>query len=164
MISALLRPKRILEIGTFTGYSAICLARGLAEGGELHTIEANGELEHIIRKYVAESNMSDRIVLHLGDALAIIPTLDETFDLVFIDAGKVDYSMYYDLVFKKMRIGGLMLADNVLWSGKVLDGDSQDADTQSLQAFNQKVLQDVRVEKVMLPLRDGLLLIRKIKE
>ncbi len=161
MISQLVQPVVALEIGTFTGYGAICLARGLAPNGRLHTIEANRELEYIIRKYIGKAGLEDKIQLHLGNALEIIPNIPPgAFDLVFIDAGKQDYATYFDLVIDRMRPGGLILADNVLWSGKVLNPD-QDEDTAALHAFNRKVLADPRVETLILPLRDGLLMARK---
>ena len=161
LISLLTQPKAILEIGTFTGYAAICLAEGLAEGGALHTIEANEELEYLIRNYIEKARMQEKIQLHIGDALALIPELAGPFDLVFIDAGKREYIDFYNLVLEKVAPGGLIIADNVLWSGKVLE-EAEDEDTQTLQAFNKMVQEDVRVENLMLPLRDGLLLIRKL--
>lgn len=159
-ITHMMRPQAVLEIGTFTGYAAICLAQGLAEGGILHTIEANGELEHIIRKYIAKANLQDKITLHLGRAEDIIPAFDVQFDLVFIDAGKQLYAQFYDMVFDKVRPGGFILADNVLWSGKVVT-DDVDADTQVIRDFNEKIMKDERVEKMILPLRDGILIARK---
>lgn len=164
MFSAMVQPQRVLEIGTFTGYATLCLARGLAKGGVLHTIEANVELEYIIKKYINIANIQDRVVLHIGDAKSIIPTLDETFDLVFIDAGKADYALYYDLIFSKLSVGGVLLADNVLWSGKVANPSVNDADTLVLRAFNQKIRLDDRVEKVLLPFRDGLIVVRKLRD
>ena len=158
--SQMLRPQRILEIGTFTGYSAICLAQGLAEGGLLYTLEVNEELEMMIRKYIAEAGLTAKIKLIIGNATQIIPTLDETFDMVFIDADKLNYSNYYDLVFDKVRKGGFIIADNVLWYGKVLD--RQDKDTQAIRQFNEKVQQDKRVINTLLPLRDGLMIAQKI--
>ena len=163
MLSKLLCPKAILEIGTFTGYASICLAQGLAEGGALHTIEANPELEHFIRKYIGLAGLEDKIHLHIGDAREVIPSLEGPFDMVFIDAGKQDYSLYYDLVIGKVRSGGLIIADNVLWSGKVVtDERESDPDTRSIHRFNEKVQEDKRVENVLLPVRDGLLFARKI--
>jgi caffeoyl-CoA O-methyltransferase len=158
--SQMLRPKRILEIGTFTGYSAICLAQGLAENGLLYTLEANEELEGMINKYIEAANLADKIKLIIGKAMQIIPTLDETFDMVFIDADKSNYSNYYDLVFGKVRKGGFIIADNVLWYGKVLD--KQDKDTQAIKDFNEKVQQDTRVTNTLLPLRDGLMIAQKL--
>lgn len=160
-ISLIAQPKRILEIGTFTGYAAICLAQGLPEEGMLHTIEANKELEYLIRSYIQRAGLEQKIQLHIGDAKAILPTLDEHFDLVFLDAGKQDYALYYDLVIEKINLGGLLLADNVLWSGKVVQ-PKKDTDTQILDAFNKKVQADERVENLILPIRDGLLIARKL--
>lgn len=160
LISKLMRPGRILEIGTFTGYSALCLAEGLTENGELHTIEANPELAWLIRKYVQASPFAQQIQLHIGQAQSVIPTLPGMFDLVFMDAGKLDYPIYYDLVIDRMSAGALLIADNVLWSGKVIDTE-KDIDTRSLDAFNKRVLADERVETLLLPLRDGLMLARK---
>ncbi len=160
LVSQLQRPKAMLEIGTFTGYAAICLAQGLAEGGLLHTIEANRELEHIITKYITKAGLNDKIQLHLGKAEEIIPTLDVMFDLVFIDAGKQQNALFYDMILDKVNPGGLILIDNVLWSGKVVMGE-QDPDTQVIRAFNDKVNNDERVENILLPIRDGLLIARK---
>lgn len=160
LLSQLMRPQTILEIGTFTGYAAICLAQGLAEGGKLHTIEANAELEHIIRKYVQRAELQDKIQLYIGKAEEIIPTLALNFDLVFIDAGKQQYVDFYQLVIDKVNPGGLILADNVLWSGKVVRKEN-DADTQMIRAFNDMVQADGRVENIMLPIRDGLMIARK---
>ena len=160
LLSTLLQPKVILEIGTFTGYAAICLAQGLAENGILHTIEANPELEHIITKYITKARLENKTQLHFGKAEVIIPTLPLNFDLVFIDAGKQQNDLFYDLVFDKVNPGGLILVDNVLWSGKVVQGEN-DPDTALIRAFNDKVHQDDRVENLMLPIRDGLLIVRK---
>ncbi|MCB0569848.1 MAG: O-methyltransferase [Phaeodactylibacter sp.] len=165
LLSKLHRPKLILEIGTFTGYSAICLAQGLQEGGRLHTIEANAELEYLIRKYVAKAGLEQRITLHIGDALEIIPSLEGPFDMVFIDAGKQDYIRYYDMVAGNLNPGGLIIADNVLWDGKVVnEGRDQDPDARSLHEFNEMVQRDPSVENIMLPVRDGLLVVRKLGE
>ncbi len=160
MLSQLMQPQTILEIGTFTGYAAICMAQGLAPGGQLHTIEPNAELAHIIRKYIDKSGLNDMIQLHIGRGEEVIPTLQTTFDLVFIDAGKQQYEQFYELVIERVRPGGLILADNALWSGKVAD-TADDPDTLTLRAFNDRVQADPRVENVMLPLRDGVLMIRK---
>lgn len=160
-LSLMLRPHRVLEIGTFTGYAALCMAEGLADGGVLHTIEANDELGWIIRKYIQQAGMEQKIVLHLGDAAAIVPTLDEVFDLVFLDAGKLDYPPHYELALAKMRPGGFLLADNVLWDGKVASGNERDETAKALRAFNDFVHQDERVENLLLPLRDGLMMVRK---
>lgn len=161
MISQMLQPKRILEIGTFTGYSGICLAKGLPKDGVLHTIDVNEELGELVSKYVAEASLESKIVLHHGNATQIIPTLNETFDLVFIDADKQNYCNYFDLVADKVRSGGFIVADNVLWSGKVAE-EKHDKDTAALHAYNQKVLNDSRVENFILPLRDGLNIARKL--
>lgn len=161
MISRLMRPRRVLEIGTFTGYSAICLAQGLAEDGLVHSIDVNPELAHFWEKYFAKAGLKDRISVHLGNAFEIIPTLDETFDIVFIDAEKTEYGALYDLVFDKVRPGGIFLADNVLWDGKVMN-NAPDADTQALIAFNQKIQDDPRVENALFPIRDGVMAAYKI--
>ena len=161
LISKLMRPKRVLEIGTFTGYSALCFTEGLADDGLLYALEANDELAYLIEKYVEKSGFQAKIILKIGNALEIISTLDETFDLVFIDAGKRDYPAYYDLVIDKVRSGGLIMADNILWSGKVAE-EKKDLDTQILDGFNKKILNDPRVENVLLPLRDGIMMAYKI--
>ena len=160
-ISLMIKPKRILEIGTFTGYSAICLAKGLINEGKIYTIESNEELEEFINKYFKESGLENKIKLILGDAILEIPKLDTTFDLVFIDANKVQYIEYYNLAKTKLKSGGFILADNVLWGGKVLNTKTANKETLSIQAFNNYVKQDNDVEQVMIPLRDGLMLIRK---
>ena len=162
MISKLVKPKAVLEIGTFTGYAAICFAEGLAENGLVHTIEVNEELEQIIRKYIHLAGFDTKIKLYIDDAKKIIPSMDETFDIVFIDAGKNDYDFFYELVLPKVRTGGLILADNVLWSGKIVS-QKQDKDTQVIHAFNQKIQKDNRVENLLLPVRDGLMIARKLK-
>ncbi|WP_133271820.1 O-methyltransferase [Hymenobacter radiodurans] len=165
MISHMVRPRRILEIGTFTGYSALCLAEGLAPEGELHTIEFNPELETRIRRYVAAANLTNRVHLHIGDARIVLPTLTETWDLVFIDADKINNDVYFELIIDQVRPGGFLLIDNVLWGDKVLPSYSvkpADKDTHAVRAFNDKVQTDTRVENVFLPLRDGLLLLRKL--
>lgn len=161
LLSKLLRPRRILEIGTFTGYAALCLAEGLPPDGLLHTIEGNPELACLIKKYLAKANLTDKVRLHIGDAKVIIKNSDEMFDLVFIDAGKRDYAEFYDLIIEKVNPGGILLADNVLWSGKVVSGET-DADTRLLDTFNKKVQADTRTENLILPLRDGLTVIRKL--
>lgn len=159
MFSKMIRPKYILEIGTYTGYAANCMAEGLQEGGELHTIDINEELEDMIRRYISEAGNEDKIHVHIGNALEIIPDLDYDFDLVFIDADKENYSAYYDLLIEKMKPGSYILADNVLWSGKVVE-EVLDAETKALKDFSRKVMEDVRVENVLLPIRDGLMLVR----
>lgn len=162
MISWMIRPRRILEIGTYTGYSALCLAEGLTEDGRLITIDHNEELEDFARSYWQQSPLSPKIEFRLGQAADIIPVLDELFDLVFIDADKRNNSLYFDLVFNKLRPGGFILADNVLWSGKVIESVKlSDQDTAAVLAFNQKIQADPRVENVLLPVRDGIMMIRK---
>lgn len=162
MFCRMMQPKYILEIGTYTAYATLCLAEGAADDAEIHTIEVNDELEDFILKYLHQTKLKEKIHLHLGDAMEIIPTLDCMFDLVFIDANKRTYIEYYDLIFDKVRPGGLIIADNTLWDGKVLEtpkpGDKQ---TIGIQAFNDRIAQDDRVEKVIIPLRDGLTLIWK---
>lgn len=165
MLSGMLRPKNILEIGAFTGYSAICLARGLKEGGMLDSLELNDELEDLILQAHGKAGLSDKITLHIGDANQTLKTLKEQgkmYDLVFIDANKREYPAYYDLVFDMVRPGGYILADNVLWDGKVYQENvPQDAQTQGIFKFNQIVKEDPRVENVIIPIRDGMNLIRK---
>jgi caffeoyl-CoA O-methyltransferase len=162
MISYMCNPRYILEIGTYTGYSSICLAKGLAEDGHLHTIEKNDEIVEIPLSYFERAGISHRISLHIGDALDIIPKLNETFDLVFIDAEKSEYLAYYHAIFDKVRKGGFILADNVLWSGKVLEHVEQgDHFTNGILEFTEYVKNDERVEKTMLPIRDGMMLLRK---
>ena len=163
MYSKLIKPQRILEIGTYTGYAALCLAEGLAEGGVLHTIEKNEELQPIINRYVERAGFMDRIKLHIGDALPIIESMNATFDLVFIDADKTNYLNYYEAVLPKMKSGGCIITDNVLWSGKVLDESElkNDPDTAALDQFNKRVTEDARVDNVLLPVRDGLMIVRK---
>ena len=157
----MVQPGLILEIGTYTGYSAICLAEGLRSDGTLITIDINEELEERVRKYFDDAGLSSRIQYRIGDASNIISTLKGPFDLVFIDADKENYSRYYDMVIDKVRDGGIILADNVLWSGKVLQ-TKQDKDTRAIVEFNKKIQQDTRVENVLLPIRDGILMIRKL--
>ena len=161
MISHMMRPERILEIGTYTGYSALCLAEGLHPNGKIITIDINEELEKRVRSYFDQSDYKAKIDYRIGDALKLIPDINETFDLVFIDADKVNYSRYYDLVFDKVKFGGFILADNVLWSGKVLAPDP-DKDTLAILAFNKKIQEDPRVENVLLPVRDGVMMVRKV--
>ena len=163
MISAMIKPRCILEIGTFTGYSALCLAKGLPEGGILHTIEIDDELKSMAQKYFLKSGMADRIVHHIGDALQIIPTLNHSFDLVFIDADKSDYCDYYHMVFDHIPVGGFLLADNILWSGKVVDPSAaEEAQTRGILAFNELVQNDCRVQNVILPVRDGIMMVQKV--
>lgn len=162
MISRMVSPERILEIGTFTGYSAICLAQGLQPGGKLHTIDINEELADLCREYFREAGLEDRIILHNGEAREIIPSLKETFDLVFIDADKSGYSDYFDLVIDKVRPGGYILADNVLYHGEVVEEKrAQSNNARAVHSFNEKIAADPRVEQVLITVRDGLLLMRK---
>jgi len=162
MISKMINPEKILEIGTYTGYSAICMARGLKEKGILHTIEINDELEDFILKYIKKAELENKIKLHFGDARSIIPELNEQFDLAFIDADKREYIEYYNIVLNYLNPGGFILVDNVLWSGKVIELDEPDDEyTKGVVEFNQYIKNDDRIEKVILPVRDGLTLIRK---
>jgi predicted O-methyltransferase YrrM len=161
MISSMIRPKRILEIGTFTGYSALCLAKGLHEKGQLHTIEIREPEAQVARNYFRLSVWQHQIQLHLGNALEIIPLLNEKWDLVFIDADKVNYLEYYQLVFPRVRPGGIIIADNVLFHGEVLQEPVKGKNAIAIQSFNDFVKQDTRVEQVLLTVRDGLMLIRK---
>ncbi len=160
MLSKLTAPKRILEIGTFTGYATLCLAEGLSADGILYTLDINVELEDMVRKSFAQSPYDEQIKYILGDATQTLQDLNEVFDLVFIDADKKNNGTYYDLVFDRIRPGGLIIVDNVLWSGKVLS-NQQDKDTKNITTFNDKVANDARVEKLILPVRDGLFIIRK---
>lgn len=160
MVSRMLRPTNVLEIGTYTGYSALCLAEGLAQNGQLHTIEVDEELEEIILRYVAQSPYKDRIHLHIGDARQLIPQFQCQWDLVFIDAEKRSSREFYELVLPQLRKGGVMLIDNMLWSGKVVDAEANhDLDTKAIVEFNDFVQQDPRVENVLLPLRDGIMMV-----
>ncbi|HWA33105.1 MAG TPA: O-methyltransferase [Cyclobacteriaceae bacterium] len=161
MISRMIRPSLILEIGTYTGYSALCLAEGLRDGGKIITLDINEELESRVRKFFGEWNGPGTIDYRLGDARKIIPDLPGPFDLVWIDADKENYSTYFDLVIDKVRRGGFILADNVLWSGKVLDA-KPDKDTRSIQAFNKKIQDDPRVMNALLPVRDGIMMMQRI--
>ena len=162
-LSLLIRPRKALEVGTFTGYGALCLAAGLPPDGVLHTLEANPELRYIIEKYIREAGLENRVRLHIGDAIAQIPLIEGRFDMVFIDAAKPDYPKYYDAVIDKVPPGGIILADNVLWGGKVLQ-PGKDGDARALHDFNLKVKADQRVEQLILPLRDGLMLARKLSD
>lgn len=161
MLCRMNHARRVLELGTFTGYAAISMAMGLEEDGVVHTVDINDEIEEFTREYIDRSGLSDRIVFHIGDACEIIPQLDEMFDLVFIDADKRQYADYYRLVFDKVRSGGIIVADDVLWEGKVLDEASRDAQTRGILDFNALVQADGRVENLLLPIRHGLMLIRK---
>jgi caffeoyl-CoA O-methyltransferase len=163
MVSKMVRPRRILEIGTYTGYSAICLAQGMTHDGCLHTIEINDELIEIPLQYFQKAGLSDKIILHTGDAREIVPSMPEIFDLVFLDGEKSEYLDYYHLVFDKVRKGGFILADNVLWSGKILGEEaSNDYFTKGIKQFNNFIASDRRVEKVILPIRDGLMVVCKL--
>lgn len=162
-ISRISAPRRILEIGTYTGYSAICLAQGLTPDGLLHTIDHNPELEDFANDFFQQAGLSEKIILHVGEALHIIPTLQDTFDLVFIDADKENYIRYFDICLEKLRPGGIILADNVLWSGKVLKPVAQnDTETRAIIAFNEYVTSHPGVSNLLLPFRDGLMMIRKL--
>ncbi|WP_374948516.1 O-methyltransferase [Mucilaginibacter sp.] len=162
MLSKMLQPKLILEIGTFTGYSAICLAEGLAEGGVLHTIEVNAEMEEMLNSHFKLTNVEKKIELHIGPADAVIADFEpDNIDLVFIDADKRNNLAYFELIIDKVRPGGVIIIDNVLWKGKVFDGNQNDADTQSFRKLNEQIAVNRQVEKLILPVRDGLLIIRK---
>jgi caffeoyl-CoA O-methyltransferase len=162
MFSKMQKPKCILEIGTYTGYSALCLAEGLAPEGELHSIDINDELRPVQEEFINQSEYSNQIHLHTGNALEIIPKLTHTWDMVFIDADKENYAQYYQMVLPCMQKGGLIIADNVLWSGKVVDEEERikDMETRELHAFNAMVMQDPRVENVLMPIRDELMIAR----
>ena len=162
MYSKMLAPKNILEIGTYTGYSALCLAEGLAKNGKLHTIDHNEEVISFAKRYFEMSEYKNNIVQHLGNALDIISEINTEFQLVFIDADKENYCNYYNLVMEKLSVGGYIIADNVLWSGKILDSNQQDKETQALRSFNQRIQEDNRIENILLPIRDGLMLCRKL--
>ena len=161
MFSNMIKPKRILEIGTYTGYSALCLAEGLMDDGKLFTIDINEELEDRVRQYFKESEFNDNIRFLIGDALTIIPDLKEIWDLVFIDADKKNYTTYFDLVISAVKPGGYIIADNVLWSGKVIDDQCDDEDTIALRNFNDALMSDSRLDVILLPVRDGLMVARK---
>lgn len=163
LISKLIRPKNILEIGTFTGYATLCLAEGLLENGQIITIDQNEELVDIQQKYFTKSKYAHQINALLGDALVLISDLDMTFDLIFLDADKQNYSAYFDLVIDKLNIGGIILTDNVLWNGKVIENTNpNDLDTLAILAFNKKIQSNTRVETILLPIRDGISITRKI--
>jgi predicted O-methyltransferase YrrM len=162
MLCHMIRPKRVLELGTYTGYSAISMAMALDHDARLHTIEVFDELEEIIRKYIKKAGLENKIYCHFGDATELLPTIDEQFDLVFIDADKRKYPDYYKLVFDKVSPGGYIIADNILWDGKVVDeSDKNDPQTKGILAFNQMVQTDPRVENVIFPFRDGMMIVRK---
>jgi predicted O-methyltransferase YrrM len=161
LLSKLLNPQRILEVGTFTGYASLCLAEGLSKDGFLHTIDINAELEDMVRNNFSKSDLGSKIIYHIGDALEIIPNLDEVFDLIFIDADKKNNETYYNLSINKLRSGGLIIVDNVLWSGKVIGEKKTDSATTFISDFNKMICSDQRVEKLILPVRDGIYIIRK---
>ena len=159
LISNLKKPKYILEIGTYTGYSAICLAEGITQDGQLHTIEINEELKLFSSKYFKKANLENKITLHIGNAIDVIPTIDLLFDIIFIDADKKNYCKYYELAIQKSQTGGYILIDNVLWSGKVLDeAKAHDIETQEIQKLNNLIINDNRVENTLIPIRDGLMI------
>ncbi len=162
ILSHMIAPKNVLEIGTYTGYAALCLAEGLSHGGKLVTIDNNEELSVRTRKYFAQSGYADQIEMIVGNASSIIPTLNQNWDLVFIDADKENYGNYFDLVIDQLRPGGIIIADNVLWSGKIVDASKKDKDTEALRDFNDKVHMDERVQDVLFPIRDGLMILRKL--
>lgn len=163
LFSKMLQPKLIIEVGTYTGYSALCLAEGLAEGGKLHTIDINPEQENRIRNYIDKAGFKNKIELHIGNAKDIIPQIEGNIDLVFIDADKSNYYTYFELVANRMNSGGLIIADNVLWSGKILDEKERikDKDTQALHEFNELTSKNEQFEPILLPIRDGLMVLRK---
>ena len=164
MLCRMIDARSVLEIGTYTGYAAISMAMGMGEDGVLHTIDVNDELEDFTREFIRKSGLEKRIVFHVGDALEIIPELEGMFDLVFIDADKREYPEYYRLVFDKVRVGGIIVADDVLWDGKVVtEGEKTDAQTRGILDFNDMVQADERVENLLLPVRHGLMLMRKTK-
>jgi predicted O-methyltransferase YrrM len=160
MLSKMISPKKILEIGTFTGYATLCLAEGLNDDGTIYTLDINAELEDMVRENFAKSPLNPKIKYIIGDAQQSIKNINETFDLVFIDADKKSNGTYYDLIFDRVRPGGLIIVDNVLWSGKIVK-NAQDKDTKNISSFNDKINADQRVEKLILPVRDGLFVIRK---
>lgn len=161
MLSKMVSPNRILEIGTFTGYATLCLAEGLTNNGIIYTLDINVELEEMVRNNFEKSPYNNKIKYILGDATQTVNKLDEIFDIVFIDADKKNNGTYYDLIFDRVRAGGIIIVDNVLWSGKVLQ-EKQDKDTKNITSFNDKIAEDKRVEKLILPVRDGLFVIRKL--
>ncbi len=162
VISKLIKPKKVLEIGTYTGYSAICIAEGMNKNGIIHTIDKNEELNTIQKKYFKKSGLENNIIQYNGCALDIIPKIEEKFDLIFIDADKENYINYFNLVIDKLNNNGVILADNVLWSGKVINSEDHDLTTNVLREFNKSVNNDKRVETILLPIRDGISIIRKI--
>lgn len=161
MLSSMIKPKMILEIGTYTGYSAICLAEGLVQGGKLITIDVNAEREEMVNNYIRKAGMQEQIQHIIGDAVNIVKTLPHIYDLVFIDADKQNYIRYYEMAMERLNAGGYILIDNVLWSGKVIDREAKDKDTQTLHQLNELVQNDTGVENILLPVRDGLMVVRK---
>jgi caffeoyl-CoA O-methyltransferase len=159
-ISKMINPVTILEIGTYTGYSAICLAKGLREGGKLYTIEINDELQEFSRSYFIRAGFEDRIIQLTGSALNIIPSLDVNFDMVYIDGDKREYTEYYNIIIRKVKPGGFIIADNVLWGDKVLDRETRDPQTRGIIEFNEMIREQKNIEKIILPIRDGIMLIR----
>jgi predicted O-methyltransferase YrrM len=163
LISKMVQPENILEIGTYTGYSAICLARGLKPDGKLHTIENNDEIIAFTKRYLRKAGLEDKIILHIGDALQIIPQINVMFDLIFIDADKSQYPRYYELTFNKLKEGGIILIDNALWGGKVMkQSKRKDDETDGIRNLNQMIQDDQRVENILLPVRDGIMIVRKV--
>ncbi|MBT5699436.1 MAG: O-methyltransferase [Flavobacteriales bacterium] len=161
MISKMIHPTNIIEVGTYTGYSALCMAEGLKENGKIHTLDINEEYTSVAKKYFDKSEYKENIIQHIGNAVEVIPQLNDKFQLAFLDADKENYSNYFDLIINKMDIGGYIIADNVLWSGKVTE-ENKDEETMALHNYNKKVLSDKRVETVLLPVRDGLNISRKL--
>ncbi|WP_430403002.1 O-methyltransferase [Fluviicola sp.] len=162
LLSKMIRPERILEIGTYTGYSALCMAEGLTETGKIITLDINAQLEDFVRSYISESEYASKVDYRICNAMEEIPQLNEQFDLVFIDADKMNYINYYNLVFDQVKPGGYIFSDNVLWSGKVVQTEGKiDKDTQLLKEFNQLIQNDPRVENILLPIRDGIMIARK---
>lgn len=163
MLSQMIKPEYILEIGTFTGYSAICLAQGLLPNGKLHTIEINDEIADIAQKYFVEAGLNDKIILHIGNAIEIVPKINQQFDLIFIDGEKREYSQYFNVCFEYLKPGGFLIADNVLWDGKVVESAAlKDLTTKSILDFNNLVQNDKRTDNLLLPFRDGLTILRRI--
>ena len=161
MISKMIHPTNIIEVGTYTGYSALCMAEGLKENGKIHTLDINEEYTSVAKKYFEKSDYKENIIQHIGNAVDVIPQLNDKFQLAFLDADKENYSNYFDLIINKMDIGGYIIADNVLWSGKVTE-ENKDEETMALHNYNKKVFSDKRVETVLLPVRDGLNISRKL--
>lgn len=161
MISKMIHPTNIIEVGTYTGYSALCMAEGLKENGKIHTLDINEEYTSVAKKYFDKSDYKENIIQHIGNAVDLIPQLNDKFQLAFLDADKENYSNYFDLIIEKMDVGGYIIADNVLWSGKVTE-ENKDEETMALHNYNKKVLSDKRVETVLLPVRDGLNISRKL--